>query len=80
METCAACGNSGSVPGFLFNHTCVDVPFNVENIMRYEGGEMPVDEIAPFFQAGIDNGMVWNLQGSYGRTARDLIANGYCHE
>jgi hypothetical protein len=55
--------------------------FNVDNMMRYEAGEMSdAEELVSFFQAGIDNGIVWQLQGHYGRAARDLIANGYCHE
>jgi len=35
-------------------------------------------EIFMFFQEMIDSGEVWNLQGSYGRTAESLIDNGYC--
>ncbi len=28
----------------------------------------------------IDTGMCWQLQGSFGRIAQDLITNGYCTE
>ena len=30
------------------------------------------------FQALIDSGMVWSLQGAYGRQAAALIEGGYC--
>lgn len=30
------------------------------------------------FQSLIDSGVVWQLQGWYGRTARGLIDAGYC--
>lgn len=55
------------------------VPFNAETIMRYEGGDMNPFEIVGFFQSGIDSGIVWDLQGSYGRTAQALINAGVCH-
>lgn len=51
--------------------------FNGENVARYESGEMTDDEIIRFFQVGVDSGIVWQLQGGYGRTAADLIASGY---
>lgn len=49
-----------------------------ERVIRYESGEMKEDEIVTFFQYLIDTGMVWKLQGSYGRTAIDLINEGLC--
>ena len=50
----------------------------VDKIIRYENGEMDHDEIVPFFQYLIDNGMAWSLQGHYGRTATTLIELGEC--
>lgn len=50
----------------------------LDQIIRYETGEMDGDEIKAFFQKIIDSGLVWQLQGSYGRTANTLIAAGYC--
>lgn len=52
--------------------------FDIGNIMRFEQGDMGPEEVVQFFQNGIDSGVVWNLQGSYGRTARALIESGYC--
>lgn len=51
-----------------------------DSIIRYETGEMTQDEIIQFFQIIIDSGIVWNLQGSYGRTAQQLIEKGLCHQ
>lgn len=52
----------------------------VEFIMAYECGELDDEKIIEGFQNLIDSGMVWQLQGSYGRTARALIEHGYCTE
>jgi len=52
----------------------------LDQIIRYENGEMEYDEITPFFQRLIDNGMAWSLQGHYGRTAARLIELGECVE
>ena len=43
-------------------------------IEDYEGDEFFVES----FQYLIDTGLVWQLQGWYGRTARDLINAGIC--
>jgi hypothetical protein len=45
-------------------------------IIAYENGEMDEDEMVAFFQQLVDTGLAWSLQGSYGRTARDLIEAG----
>jgi hypothetical protein len=50
----------------------------VDEIIAYEAGEMNEEETIAFFQKLIDSGMAWQLQGSYGRTANDLIRMGYC--
>jgi hypothetical protein len=36
-------------------------------------------EIIEAWQYLIDTGVVWSLQGWYGRTARDLIETGMCY-
>ena len=50
----------------------------IDFIMAYESGQCTDDQIITGFQALIDNGMAWTLQGHYG-TAKDLIDKGYCH-
>lgn len=54
------------------NLSCVD------EIMRYEAGEMGDDEVVVFFQKLIDTGLAWQLQGCYGRQAARLIEQGLC--
>lgn len=51
---------------------------NIDQIIRFESGEMDFDEVVAFIQDGINKGWVWRLQGFYGRTARDLIEAGHC--
>jgi hypothetical protein len=54
--------------------------FNVVGfVMAYENGELDEDKIIEGFQHLIDKGIVWELQGSYGRMAKSLIDAGYCH-
>jgi hypothetical protein len=45
-------------------------------IMAYEGGELDEDAIIEGFQALVDSGLAWQLQGHYGRTAAALIEAG----
>lgn len=59
----------------------MDKPFDVLGfIMDFEGGDIPEERLIDGFQHLIDDGIVWSLQGFYGRTARALINGGYCHE
>mgnify|MGYP003629110025 FL=1 len=50
----------------------------VDKIIRYENGEMNAEEFVSFFQELINSGLAWQLQGHYGRTARNLIDGGHC--
>ena len=47
-------------------------------IINYEAGELSEEESVDLFQHLIDSGIVWSLQGHYGRTAAALIASGVC--
>ena len=51
---------------------------DVSKIMAFEEGLMDQEELVEFFQGMIDSGIVWQLQGFYGRTAMDLINEGLC--
>jgi len=54
--------------------------FNVTDfICDYEAGLLDDDQIVEGFQHLIDSGIVWSLQGRYGRTAAGLIEAGHCH-
>ena len=48
-------------------------------IMAFEQGDMPGEDVIPFFQDLIDTGLAWQLQGTYGRAAKALIEGGECH-
>ena len=49
----------------------------VDKIMAYENGELDEGEMLELFQELVDSGIVWQLQGSYGRTAKMLIDAGW---
>jgi len=52
----------------------------LDRIMQYESeGFQTEEEAVEFFQDLIDTGLVWKLQGHYGRAAAAMIAAGYCH-
>ena len=46
-------------------------------IMAYEGGEIETEEqMIEGFQGLVNSGVVWSLQGHYGRLAAELIHRG----
>jgi hypothetical protein len=47
--------------------------------IAYEQGDLGEEEVIEGFQHLIDSGLVWRLQGSYGRMATALIGSGLCH-
>mgnify|MGYP000846961361 CR=1 FL=1 len=49
-------------------------------ITEYEGGSASADSVLELFSVLIQTGLVWSLQGSYGRTARHLIDQGSLSE
>ena len=50
----------------------------VSFIIEYESGGLSDEEAISGFQHLINSGIVWQLQGSYGKTAQDLIDAGHC--
>ena len=48
----------------------------MSNIIAWEAGTIDPDDVVPFFQALVDTGLVWTLQGCYGRTATAMIDAG----
>jgi len=52
----------------------------VEKIIKFENGEMNQEETIDFFQEIINSGLVWELQGFYGRQAMELIEENLCTE
>lgn len=47
-----------------------------EDIIAYECGFLDEEEIITLFQNLVDSGVVWSLQGHYGRMATDLLDAG----
>jgi hypothetical protein len=47
----------------------------LDQIIEYESGELNDKEVIEMFAEMIQDGTVWQLQGSYGRTAEAFIFN-----
>jgi hypothetical protein len=47
-----------------------------QQIIQYEAGELNNDQTIQLFQELYDSGLVWNLQGHYGRLAYQLLEAG----
>ena len=45
-------------------------------IIDFESGDMSMEDVITLFQHLIDTGVAWELQGSYGRLASQLIEQG----
>lgn len=58
----------------------MDTYLAVSIIEGFSGEDHSEDQIIEAWQALIDSGLVWRLQGSYGRTAQYLINEGICVE
>ncbi len=48
----------------------------VTNMMEWEQGNLSPEGEAAFFQDLVSSGVVWGLQGMYGRRAEELILSG----
>jgi hypothetical protein len=52
----------------------------INQVIAYEQGELDEEGIIDMFQQLINSGLAWQMQGSYGRTAKALIDAGYCEQ
>lgn len=60
------------------NHSPEAQRDSLDAVMLIEGGDATDEQMIEAFQSLIDSGIVWKLQGFYGRTAAGLIDAGYC--
>ena len=51
---------------------------NIDDIIAFEQGDLSDFDTIKMFQSGINSGMVWQLQGCYGRNAKALLDTGIC--
>lgn len=51
---------------------------DIDAILYLEDAPSSSEDVIAAFQRLIDSGVVWSLQGSYGRAAAALIDAGYC--
>ena len=52
----------------------------INQVIAYEQCELDEEGIIDMFQQLINSGLAWEMQGSYGRTAKALLDAGYCVE
>jgi hypothetical protein len=50
----------------------------LDQVVRYESGELDEPTTIALFQSLIESGLAWSLPGNYGRTATELITLGVC--
>lgn len=48
----------------------------IDKIVQFEMGELDDEQTVQLFQELVDSKLAWQLQGSYGRIAMQLIADG----
>lgn len=75
---------AGPQPVDITQPVCQQNVFKISSdldfIMGFEDGSIfEHDDIVAGFQQLINSGLVWKLQGVYGRTAQALIDLGECH-
>ncbi len=51
-----------------------------ERIIAWENDELDFHETCELFQELVDSGLAWQLQGSYGRFADNLIRSGFIRD
>lgn len=49
----------------------------LDKIIAYEQGELSMEATLELFQALVNSGLAWQLQGHYGCTAERLLRAGY---
>lgn len=50
-----------------------------EQVLDWESGKMLKADEPEFFQALLETGLLWSLQGVYGRRAEELLEAGEIH-